>query len=213
MKLQEIWYNTYDDESVSTLLLEIFSKLKYLNSCSIDVCPLSRQVVETTDTNGIHLNHLSFLVCSSDSFADTLKSMKSSTSISAVSSLAFICDFETAAPLAYDLAPLFSLLNHLTVLDIDCGYNLADLKTTLFISVLQQQTIIETLSFRLLETDTGENNALEIQLPAVKTCSIKSIKLSLGGIGLNQDAIRKMTYARFRITIMPAFGKNLSALF
>lgn len=72
-------FNAIDSDSS---LLSTLSGLKCLKRFSvIDVCPMSRQLLEAMDTNDTHLDHFRFLADVANSWANTWDFIKSSTSI------------------------------------------------------------------------------------------------------------------------------------
>lgn len=192
LALQDIHLQTLDEIVIGPLLTAV-SKLAHLRSYSVQICSLSRQLVEAMTANNLQSDDLGFILQENDPINETFDSLRLSTSFSTLASITLVCYPGVSLPLLCQTpVPLFNISGHLTRLTLTYYDDSAEHSTGLFINILQNQAALESLYFRFMTMKEDSYSVLSRQVPDIRRGRIKSIKLRINAIGGEQNAAENL---------------------
>lgn len=208
-----------DKDLVSISLASALGPLKHLFNYTVNLIPLSQPVFDLLDASEVRLKHFMMYLDDKISLEETFDMVMTAPSTSTISSLALECRHRPD-PLVVSrgFIPWCLGLEHLTQLKVDCDYsvNIA----ILFVDMLQNLTMLESLEFGYLHLDTGTimniinresedlgpgEELLYNKISLIKSCNIKSISLrmSFDCFGKSKGSEKLNTFFNFILLSCP----------
>lgn len=148
--LDQEYFPVGDKELISTSMANALGNLKHLKNYAINLIPPSPPVLKVLNRNKTQLKHLMIPLGTSTFIEETFNFVKAAQSCLTVSSIALeTAVYTDALAVGRGLVDLGTQLKHLTHPKV--GYEYSSKTTLLFVDIIQNLTMLESLEFGKLD--------------------------------------------------------------